>query len=153
MISLAGGLACVDASLAVKLVVPEQDSDSAVDLWQRWERERVQVIAPSLITWEAANSIRRTALGGRLPLCAVGDIYSAFLSLRIVTSSYDRLPDIAWQQFVLGFDLCVSPYDATYLATAQAAECELWTADDRLVRTVGAQLPWVRSLSEIAEPE
>lgn len=115
--------------------------------------DRVRVIAPSLITWEAANSIRKTALAGRLPIHAAGDIYDAFLGLTITISAHDGLPNAAWRQFVLGFELCVSPYDATYLATAQAAECDLWAADDRLMRTVGEQLPWVRALSEITAPE
>jgi len=150
LIPPAESVVCVDACLAVKLILPEQDSESAVALWQEWQQSQIRVIAPSLITWEVANSIRRTVLGERLPVHAAGDAYSAFLGLGITTTTYSRLPVLAWRQFVLASDLRISPYDATYLATAQAAECELWTADDRLVCTVGDELPWVHSLSEIA---
>ncbi len=56
-----------------------------------------------------------------------------------------------WHTLVRGFDYLVTPYDAAYLYVAQTEGCEFWTADDRLVRTVAAELPWVRSLSEVAE--
>lgn len=144
---------CLDASLATKLVLIEERSDLALHLWDGWFRAGTRVIAPALIMWEVANSLRKTALGGRIPTPSVDPLYQTFTDLPIEMVPHSGLPLTAWQQFVLGFDLCVSPYDATYLATAQAAECELWTADDRLVRTVGEQLPWVRSLSEITESE
>ncbi len=37
-------------------------------------------------------------------------------------------------------------YDAHYLALAERLEAEFWTADERLVRKVEAQLPWVHLL-------
>jgi predicted nucleic acid-binding protein len=37
-------------------------------------------------------------------------------------------------------------YDASYLALAVSAGCELWTADGRLVKAVAASLPWVKTL-------
>ena len=45
----------------------------------------------------------------------------------------------------------MSPYDATYLVTCQVTSCDFWTADDRLVSTVGGDLPWVRMLSEFSD--
>jgi predicted nucleic acid-binding protein len=38
--------------------------------------------------------------------------------------------------------ICV---DASYLALAESVGCDLWTADGRLVRAVGAALPWLKS--------
>jgi predicted nucleic acid-binding protein len=37
---------CVDASLAIKVVVPETGSDKADALFPRWAGEEVQLIAP-----------------------------------------------------------------------------------------------------------
>ncbi len=144
---------CLDASLATKLVLIEERSDLALRLWDGGLGAGTRVIAPALITWEVANSLRKTALGGRVPSHSVAPLYASFISLPVEFVPCNELPEVAWRQFVLGFELCVSPYDATYLATAQAAECDLWAADDRLMRTVGEQLPWVRALSEITAPE
>ena len=35
-------------------------------------------------------------------------------------------------------------YDAQYLAVAEHLNCEFWTADQKLVNSVSATLPWVR---------
>jgi predicted nucleic acid-binding protein len=43
-------------------------------------------------------------------------------------------------------------YDASYLALAESAGCELWTADSRLVRAVDGALPWLKTLRDIAQP-
>ena len=43
-------------------------------------------------------------------------------------------------------------YDASYLALAESAGCELWTADGRLVKAVGETLPWLKTLRDIAQP-
>lgn len=58
-----------------------------------------------------------------------------------------------WHRFVCAFDHLVTPYDAGYLYVAERLDCELWTADDRLVRTVGEDLPWVRSLSGLPDEQ
>lgn len=146
-------LVCVDASFAAKLVLPEEDSYLATSLWRSWQEDNSRVIAPSLITWEVANTIRKTIRRGRLPEETADGIFTTFLNLPITISAYEVLPIAAWRDFVIGFDLCVTPYDATYLVTARTAECELWTADDRLVRTVGDDLPWVRSLSDLPDEQ
>jgi len=39
---------CIDASLAIKLVIPESFSDRALVLWQNWIETGVECIAPSL---------------------------------------------------------------------------------------------------------
>ena len=39
-------------------------------------------------------------------------------------------------------------YDAHYLALAEHFECELWTADRRLLRAVGSGPPFVRPIAE-----
>ena len=146
-----GRIVCVDASIAAKLVLPEDDSDVAASLWLKWRREETLVIAPSLITWEVANSIRKTILRGKLPMEVAAEMFSVFMGLEIALSVYDTLPAAAWRDFVIGLDLCVSPYDAPYLVPARNADCALWTADERLLRTVGDALPWVRALAEMAQ--
>ena len=37
-------------------------------------------------------------------------------------------------------------YDASYLALAESAGCELWTTDGRLLKAVAGTLPWVKTL-------
>ena len=50
---------CVDASLAVKVVVPESDSDKADGLFGEWAREGKQLIAPAFFQVETDSILRQ----------------------------------------------------------------------------------------------
>lgn len=39
-------------------------------------------------------------------------------------------------------------YDASYLALAEDAGCELWTADGRLVKAAAGTLPWLKTVRD-----
>jgi len=43
---------CVDASLVLKLLLPEPGSDSAATLWSRWEQEGIVKFAPAHFLYE-----------------------------------------------------------------------------------------------------
>jgi len=49
----------VDASVALKWVLLEADSDRAMRLLDQWESEGKEVIAPALFTYEVTNIIYR----------------------------------------------------------------------------------------------
>ncbi len=40
-------------------------------------------------------------------------------------------------------------YDASYLALAESAGCELWTADGRLVKAVSGALSWLKTVRDL----
>ncbi len=46
---------CIDASLAVKLLVHEPYSDQATSLWQRWIEKDITRIAPAFFPFEVAS--------------------------------------------------------------------------------------------------
>jgi predicted nucleic acid-binding protein len=52
---------CVDASLAVKVVVSEWDSDKADALFGQWANEGKQLIAPSFFEVETDSILRQKA--------------------------------------------------------------------------------------------
>ena len=147
-------MVCVDASVIVKLVVPEADSASARAAWASWIDAEALVIGPAHLPLEVINGLRRSLLSGLLSAEEAQEAVRRVAGLPILTFEAEQLglADL-WGSFIERFDGRVTPYDAAYLQVASQFGCELWTADDRLVRTVGEQLPWVRSLSEIAEPE
>ena len=49
---------CVDASLAIKVVVPEAGSDKADALFDQWAREEIQLIAPVFFEVETDRILR-----------------------------------------------------------------------------------------------
>jgi predicted nucleic acid-binding protein len=48
---------CIDASLAIKLVVWESFSDLALALWQNWIKNSVECIAPPILPFEVSSVI------------------------------------------------------------------------------------------------
>ncbi len=53
----------VDASVAFKWLVEEENSDKATELTRLWDDEGVQLAAPSLMPFEVANALHRRVLG------------------------------------------------------------------------------------------
>lgn len=41
-------------------------------------------------------------------------------------------------------------YDAHYIALAQLLKCDLWTADQRLLRVLGGKLPFVKWIGDFS---
>ena len=140
---------CVDASLAVKVVVAEADSGIADQLFQAWAREQRALIAPAFFEVEVDSIIRqKSALRKELTAEQANVAFEKLQALPIRQISLPGQRELAWriaEQF--GF---VTVYDATYLALAQLRGCEFWTADRRLVESVKGVLTFVKSLSEYA---
>ncbi|HEU4345000.1 MAG TPA: type II toxin-antitoxin system VapC family toxin [Candidatus Binatia bacterium] len=49
---------CIDASLALKLVLSEPDSDRAEVEWERWVSSGVEIAAPYLFIYETSPVLR-----------------------------------------------------------------------------------------------
>ena len=60
------GSVVVDASLAVKWLVEEVDSDKAHAALQSWATQDITRIAPYLMPFEVANALHRRVLRGEL---------------------------------------------------------------------------------------
>ena len=55
---------CVDASLVLKLVLAEADSQSAHDLWHTWIDSDTEVFAPEHLAFEATSVLRNHVYRG-----------------------------------------------------------------------------------------
>ena len=132
---------CVDANIVVRLVLFADDAIQGI--WETWTSEEAQLVAPTLLRYEVANSLHQyqkhglmqpetlrraleTALA--LPLTLYGDADLHRSALRLAETY--RLP---------------AAYDAHYLALAECLGAELWTTDARLVHALQAfHVSWVR---------
>jgi predicted nucleic acid-binding protein len=55
----------VDASVALKWVLLEADSDRAKSLLDRWTSEGKGIVAPALFTYEVTNIVYRQVVTGK----------------------------------------------------------------------------------------
>jgi len=137
---------CVDASLVLNLLLPDEPDDHLSPLWSKWTETQTAVFGPPLIYAEVPSALRHAVQSRRIS-AEVGDLaFETFQRLGIEISTRSDLHVVAWALAKTYNQSRV--YDAMYLAAAQAEGCELWTADRWLVNAV--KLPWVRWIGEVA---
>jgi predicted nucleic acid-binding protein len=56
----------IDANLALKWVLLEEDSTVSMGLLDKWTDERKEIIAPALFAYEVTNILHRQAIAGKL---------------------------------------------------------------------------------------
>ncbi len=135
---------CVDASLALKLVLSETDSDSAQAAWQNWERAGVEIVTPSLFTYETTSVLRNRVYRKEITQKEADEGAKILAALEITFYQPEAIRESAWE-LARRFNR-PTVYDAFYLALAQEEGCPFWTGDKRLYNTVKSQLKWVHVL-------
>jgi predicted nucleic acid-binding protein len=115
----------VDASVAVKWVLPEPDSGLAVAL-----RETGALIAPSLVIAEIGNALWKSVLRGDV------DKSDAYAALHTAVAHFERIVSIdqlAARALELAVDLRHPIYDCLYLALAERERVPIVSADAKLL--------------------
>ena len=142
------GFVCIDASVAVKWVIPEEDSELAQRLYEHSLAESDTVIAPPHMPVEVLNAIRKRVSRRDLTPVEADEAATAFLDFAVSLAA-PRDMHMKSMSLALQFDR-PTVYDTHYVALAQIAECVMWTADKRLLNALGGRLPFVRDIAEFA---
>jgi predicted nucleic acid-binding protein len=137
---------CVDASLALKLVFSEADSDQAEAVWQNWIRSGIEVEAPFLFIYETTSVLRNRVYRREITQSEAEEALAILAGLRITYLHPPALRQAAWE-LARRFD-CPTVYDSFYLALAELEGCPFWTGDRRLYNAVKNGLEWVYALRQ-----
>ena len=136
----------VDASVAFKWLVEEENSDKATALTRLWDDEGTHLAAPPLMPFEVANALHRRVVRGDLSVEVAADLMQDLMSLGVVLH---ETPNLHRRALELASRLKQGAvYDAHYLALAESLGCELWTADQRFYRAVSSSVDNVRWIGE-----
>ena len=138
---------CVDASLTIKLVLPEQDSDLARALWLEWEHRRVERVVPTLWGYEVASVIRKHGRRGTVSSEDEEAVLDLLLNLPVRVVAMWSYHYEAWR-LARELDMTVA-YDAHYLLLARELGVEFWTGDKRLWNRVRERFGWVHWIGEL----
>ena len=145
------GSVVVDASLVVKWLIDEDDSDKVHAALRSWVAQDVARIAPHLMPFEVANALHRRVLRGEL---TVGDSIRMIARLLESRLELHQPPGLHIRALQLASQLKQNAaYDAHYLALAESFGCELWTADERFYRAASQSIGNVRWIGEFVAPE
>ena len=139
----------VDASIAVKWLVEEDDSDIARALKEEWGSAGFQLAAPRFLLNEVANALFGKVANGKLTGDEAVALMRRFAQIKI---EYFDFPDLHVRAIQLTIALAHrATYDPTYLALAEHLRCQMWLADKEFFRPARAAGHPVRLLAE-ADP-
>ena len=138
--------AVLDSSVALKWVLSEPDSLKAVQLRDDFVRGAHDLIGPEIFAVEVAHALakaeRRNILRPPLGSQHLADVLNTLPQL---FPSLALLP----RAFGIASAARIGVYDCLYVALAEREKCPLITADDRLVKNLASQFPWITPLSSL----
>ncbi len=138
---MTGSSAVIDASVAVKTVLPDPLQERCEALIARLVTDGYDLVAPALWLYESTSALCKMVYLGQLRAPRAYGAVAQIMALGIELVS----PDEAQSRRALDWSLQLKravAYDSYYLALAERLGCDLWTADRRLANAVN--LPWVR---------
>lgn len=120
---------CVDASFIIRLLVTFNPNSNYDLLWQQWQREKRQIIAPTLLTYEVSNALFRYYRVGEFTQEEMISLLDKALNLGIKLEGDEELHKEAISIAV--FNSLPAVYDSHYLALAKRYSIPLYTSDKR----------------------
>jgi predicted nucleic acid-binding protein len=136
----------IDCSTAFKWVVAESDTPKAIRLLDDYRNAVHELAAPDLFPTEIANAllvaVRRLRIKPGEGAKLLADVLHTLPILHNATSLLPRAYEIAHSSHR-------SIYDCLYVALAEPENCELVTADDKLIRDVQAHFPFIIALASL----
>jgi predicted nucleic acid-binding protein len=133
----------VDSSVALKWVLPEIDTPRAVALRDDFRNGVHELLAPDVFAIEVAHALARAERRKIIHPPEGTQKLTDVLGTLPVLHSY--LPLLA-RAFEIASAARTGVYDCLYVALAEREACDLITADDRLIKNLQAQFPFIKAL-------
>ena len=145
---MTGGLVVIDASVAVKAVLPNPLQAHCLALAQSFVK--AQPAAPALWAYETTSAIAKAVHFGEITEKEAQQTLQKLNSLGVRLFVADAEQNLAAFEWTLRLKRA-SAYDCYYLVLAQALECEFWTADKHLFNALQDAHPgWLHWIEEMA---
>jgi predicted nucleic acid-binding protein len=131
---------CVDANVVLRLLTaPEHPA--VAELWSEFVAADVELVAPTLLTYEVVNALHQRCRHGRLGSERAHELLDAAQALPIALHGdahlYARALELADEHNLQ------ATYDAHYVALAERFRVPLWTCDRQLAKELRESPPQV----------
>ncbi len=136
----------LDSNVAVKWVLNESDSPKALRLRDDFVQQIHELLAPDVFPVEVAHALSRAERKGILvpPQGATG-LAKILQVLPYLHESLTLIP----RAFEISSKARVGVYDCLYVALAEQENCELVTADKKLVKNLKGSFQFIVELSAL----
>jgi predicted nucleic acid-binding protein len=121
-----------DSCVALKWIFHENGSDKARTFREQYQNSIINLLAPDAFPIEVAERANRIT-----PAEGERSLKTMLVLLPVLQDSLSLLP----RAYELSSQHRIGVYDCLYVALAEREGCELVTADDRLVTSLGTQFP------------
>jgi predicted nucleic acid-binding protein len=134
----------VDANVILRSFFPDEAQTRAQALIREHVSGRVQLAAPTLLTYEVTNAVLQAVRRGRV---AEEDAEAVLIAVEGLSIEIEA---VSWQQMLpMAHRFDRSAYDAAYLALAEARGEPLVTGDEKLYNAVHDHLDWVQWIGDL----
>ncbi len=134
----------LDASVGLKWVLDEDDSDKARNLRDEFRSALRDFIAPDIFAVECAHALTK---GERKGTVVDPDLLYDEIMLD-VPHLFSSIPLMA-RAVTISRMARIAVYDCVYVALAEREGCELITADQKLINALGAKMKFIIPLSTL----
>ena len=136
----------IDTSVAFKWVVAEIDSDKALRLLNGYAQGSHELLSADLFPTEIANALASAEKGGRIQPSEAAAFFTHIINNTPVLHVATPLLN---QALAICLKTRHSVYDCLYVALAERENCQLITADDKLVRNLQPSYPFIAPLASL----
>jgi predicted nucleic acid-binding protein len=136
----------LDSNIALKWVLPEPDSDKAKKLRADFRQGTHELLAPEVFQVEIAHALTRAERQGKIKVGEAGILWADIMS---TPPRLDASGPLLPRAIAISSHLRVGVYDCLYVALAERDSCELMTADNKMVKNLQPQFPFVVGLSSL----
>lgn len=132
---------CVDASVVIKWLIHEADSDIALKLLSNIEKNRTTCYAPSLLDYEVGTTLRHKVQRG---LIQDKDMFTALEFYKNLPLLLLHITDLCSKSIPIALALSQPTiYDIGYLLVAEQQKTDLVTADQKFMQAAKSVFPYV----------
>jgi len=120
----------LDASVALKALLPEDGSEAAIALQDEFRQQIHQLIAPDTLPVEIAHALTRAERRGIIRAGKGSILFADFLDPCPLLYAYGDLIDRAME---LSSKMRIGVFDCLYVALAEEEDCRVVSADQKLL--------------------
>jgi predicted nucleic acid-binding protein len=133
----------LDSCVAFKWLVPEVGTPKALQIRDDFSKATVELLAPDVFPAETTHALTRAERQKRITPAQGALLLKDLLKyLPQLHSSLLLLP----RAYEISSAMRVGVYDCLYVALAERESCDFITADDKLVKNLQAQFPFIKEL-------